>query len=594
MINTKRKYNLFYLVLRSISQYIRAAKMWAILEQGFTVLSSLSLLVGVLATQRLFDCISAVSSKESSYQQVVMALCFVAVVMICQQIFRGLSYYLLGYNSYKNVGIFMSELMLKLDRISAVHFDDSEFLDKLDQAKRCIEYEDYGYFSSNCLRMVTYYGVFFVTFTFYFFKLSPILPIIIVVSFIPAIFGQLFQVKYFIELEDTCAPLRRKLSYYQDAIISQETFKETRLLGAFNYFYHLFKDTLAILTSKAWDVEKKVTVLRLSLRMISLMGLGLSALILFNATMNNDITIGTFIAIFAALSEIFSIADELVSVYVSEASETLGKIAVYFKFLDMDEEDGTMNVVDFSKGIVANNISFSYLGETKKAIQDVSLTLSENESIAIVGENGAGKTTLVRLLIGLYQPDEGTIEIGGLDSRTTHPSSIFSQISGVFQQFMRYKMTLSENISISQPREEVNYHQIQEVLSAAHVSDNDLSLDTMLTTEFGGVDLSGGQWQRIAIARGLYRMNNLIVLDEPTAAIDPIEEERVFTQFKNLSSDKTTIYVTHRLASAKFADRIIVMDKGQIIDVGSHFELLSRNGKYTEMWQAQAEWYIRD
>lgn len=592
MNNKKSKFGVGYLIIRSIVQYIKTARAWAILEHGISMLSAFTLFLGILTTQRLFDLITEASYENISYKQVGFSLGIMAIVIIAQQIFRGIDKYLLGHVSYKNVGKFMAELMQKLSRVEPENFENPAFLDNIDKAKRCIEYEALGYFSSNCLRVFTYYGVFFLCVFLYFFRLSPTFPLIIIISFIPAILGQFIQIKIFKVLEDEIAPLRRQYNYYKEAISDQRYFKETRTLGAFLNFRKLFRDTHALLTNKSWKVEYKVTGIRISLGLISFIGFGVSALMLFNTTISGNITIGTFVAVFGVLSQIFSMADELTSIYVSEGSETLGKIEIYYNLLDMKEVDGNDGTVDLSKGIIAENISFSYNGTNKMAIDNVSLRISEGESIAIVGENGAGKTTLVRLLIGLYRPSSGKVLIGGLDTKKTHPNSIYKVISGVFQNFQRYKMTLLTNVSISNINQIQNSDKIRKVLKDCDF-DETMPLDTMLSTEFDGIDLSGGQWQRLAISRGLYRTHELIVLDEPTAAIDPIEEERIYQKFRDLSQNKTTILVTHRLASAKFADKIVVMDKGKILDIGKHDELIKNNGKYASMWKAQSSWYIR-
>jgi ATP-binding cassette subfamily B protein len=226
-------------------------------------------------------------------------------------------------------------------------------------------------------------------------------------------------------------------------------------------------------------------------------------------------------------------------------------------------------------------------------VDNVSIEIKPGETIAVVGENGAGKTTLVRLLTGLYTPTSGKITLNGMKTSEVNNKSLFDGISGVFQNFQRYKMTLGENIKIS---DFFNFYQTDLVLSESGVDfENNNTFpnekNTMLSREFDGIDLSGGEWQRVAIARGLYRRHNIIVLDEPTAAIDPIEESRIYRKFVEISKEKTAIIVTHRLGSTKIADRVIVMDKGKIINIGSHDELMQNCKLYSEMFNAQAVWY---
>ena len=183
--------------------------------------------------------------------------------------------------------------------------------------------------------------------------------------------------------------------------------------------------------------------------------------------------------------------------------------------------------------------------------------------------------------------------LGGLDI-AKYSFSVWEGISGVFQKYQRYKMTLRENVTISDMTMEVDENKIKSVLEEAGFEKDNVGLDDMLSPEFNGLDISGGQWQRVAIARGLYRVNGFIVLDEPTSAIDPIEETKIYKKFAELAKGKCALVVTHRIGSAKLADRIIVMDAGKVVDMGTHKELIARPGQYAKMWEAQAQWYERD
>jgi ATP-binding cassette subfamily B protein len=323
--------------------------------------------------------------------------------------------------------------------------------------------------------------------------------------------------------------------------------------------------------------------------------MGLSTFLLFLSTLNGTISVGAFAAIFAALGQIFDIMQSVMRWDINGITREVGKVTNFFRILDLPERTGIEGTHNFTKGIVVENVSFIYPGRDEHALSNVSLTITDGETIAIVGENGSGKSTLVRLLTGMYTPSEGRVLIGGLDTIFTAPSSIYYDISGVFQEYQRYKMTLFDNVIISNTKIEHDKSTVEEVLKDAgfKLDVNNIELDTMLSPEFEGIELSGGQWQRLAIARGLYRRNNFIVLDEPTAAIDPLEENMIFTQFKKLIKGKCAVLVTHRLGPARLANRIIVMDAGEIIDVGTHEELLSRPGKYADMWAAQVQWYER-
>jgi len=259
-------------------------------------------------------------------------------------------------------------------------------------------------------------------------------------------------------------------------------------------------------------------------------------------------------------------------------------------------EIGTNNdVPDWDQGgISANGLTFYYPKSLIPAIDTVSLTINKGETVAIVGENGSGKTTLVKLLCGLYKPDSGQVVIGGQDTIITNDAALFLTTSAVFQNYVRYhQLSLEENVKISE------YNSIRDVvpaLESAEIIYKDnftfpRGIETILSREFDGTEISTGQWQRVAMAKGVYRQHLFIILDEPTAAIDPLEETRIYKQFAKIAKEKTTLLVTHRLGSARIADKIIVMEHGKISEIGSHHELLKNGKKYAQMWNAQAYWY---
>jgi len=287
--------------------------------------------------------------------------------------------------------------------------------------------------------------------------------------------------------------------------------------------------------------------------------------------------------------------EELICRHIGGLSKEIGTVRNFLRFLDMPERKGTIERSSLDGGIVLENVSFRYPGAETNALENINLSIGKGETIAIVGQNGAGKSTLVKLLTGLYLPTEGTVKIGGVDTRNISLQSIYRGISGVFQKYQRYKMTLKENINIS----DLDYSDQKQLQAAVEKADLELSqetypqgYDTMLSREFDGVDLSGGQWQRIALARGFYRVHDLIVLDEPTAAIDPLEETRIYHKFAEISKGKTAVIVTHRLGSAKIADRIVVLDAGRVVAIGTHEQLMQEHGMYAKMYQAQAQWYV--
>lgn len=589
---TKDIRRLFCIVSRNSLQYFKKAGLWGVAEQVTAVFRALLWTIGIIVSHQLFDSITDSIGTQNGFNAVANYVITLILVVVAQQIASGLGQYLFSKVSYTNMGKFMSDFQKKLGRLPAILFEDPHFLDRIDKAKECLEYESLGHFASVCIQMITYYLIYLISVGGYLFSLSPFLLLIIFLSFIPAVIGQIIKAKNYVNLEDDIAPLRHQSDYYKKTITDIGFFKETRLLGAYSFFYNYFVSSLSLVIKKRWEIEKKMAVVQIGLGCISFIGLGLSILVLFRTTMDGTISIGAFTAVFIAISDVFSIIDELVSSHLGEASEVFAQVLNFYDVMDMDEAKESIKLPDFSNGVIAKEACFFYPGSCKPAINNVSLEIKDGETIALVGENGSGKTTLVRLLTGLYVPSSGEIRIGGICNIKETRGLMHTGISGVFQNYQRYKMTLADNVSISEPSQPPMIDKIKKALDNASFNTSIVDItQTILSPEFDGIDLSGGQWQRVAIARGLFRKSDFIVLDEPTAAIDPVEESLVFKRFKEIARGRTSIIVTHRLGSARFADRILVMENGQIVEEGTHAVLVERNGKYAKMWESQASWY---
>lgn len=488
----------------------------------------------------------------------------------------------------KEVG---SERNRKAARADVLCYEDSRFLDSIEKANKGMEASVRAYTMTLgiILTIVSYFGFM----GGYFWTIHPALLVMLFISFIP--FGIGSVVRYYVRrnLENEAAPYRRQADYYGRCISMREYVKETRLLGGFGYFYKKFQDCVEAVRRLSWKTTKKSEIVETTLRFFSMTGYIGTIILLFVFLLNGEVGIAAFAAVASSLD---AMADKMEILFRGDVADVVQDMTMarnYMEFLRMPEREGNKTVE--GRSVSFEDVSFTYPQSEKESIKHLSLELKPNETIAVVGENGAGKSTFAKLLLGLYTPTRGTVRIDGVDTRELDPQTGYENLSAVFQNYQRYKMSIRENVSISETSEDDDEARIRQVLAQAdwHIDEGRMTegLDTMLAKEFGGTDLSGGQWQRLAIARGLYRRHQLIVLDEPTAAIDPLEESAIYQKFAEISKGKKAVIITHRLGSARIADRILVLDHGELVESGTHAELLAAKGQYSRLYEAQARWY---
>lgn len=286
-----------------------------------------------------------------------------------------------------------------------------------------------------------------------------------------------------------------------------------------------------------------------------------------------------------SLKEIFSLRG-----YVSMFSKM---VLPYFKLLDLKYDYRPYKTLEFKKNISLENVSFKYPNSNSYALKNINLTINKGETIALVGRNGSGKTSLSKILLGLYIPTSGVVKIDGIEYKELGKmKDTYNWKSSVFQDYCKYPLTIRDNILISDPKIPFEYRDKKIDSLVNEVFKSPIDLNIQLGKAMGHRDLSGGQWQKLAISRALYRDYDFISLDEPTASIDPFQEKAIYQSFEGALEDKTGLIVTHRLGSIKYADRIIVLDAGSLIESGSHKKLLEDKGLYSRMWESQKNNYI--
>ncbi len=546
---------------------------------------------GVWFKQQLFDRAEQMTNG-GAFSAVLAAALFLCLFLIAQLGMNAVSTVLGNSFSLRLEQAAGDALNQKAAKIAPVTYEDNRFLDQIEKAGRGTEaaVQVFQLSLSLVLTMVSYFGFM----GRYLYTIRPMLTGMLLLSFVPYFFGAVVRYQVHKTMENHAAPFRRRGDYYGSCLTDREYAKETRMLGGYGYFFQKMKENLEMVRNLDWKTTRKSELVDILLRFLSMAGYVGTIVLLFYYLMTGKVGIGVFAAVASSLDGMSDTLERLFNFKVGDITRRLGLAENYLAFLHLPECEGS-NPFPEAKTVELRNVSFAYPNAAKNAVSGLSLTIRDGETVAVVGSNGAGKSTFTRLVLGIYRPTEGAVLLDGVDTRELQAGASAGKCSAVFQKFQKYKMTVSDNVILGNPAEEAQDDRIQETLVKADLRLDDRSFPqgayTLLSREFGGTDLSGGQWQRLAIARGLYRRHNLIVLDEPTSAIDPLEETRVYEKFAELSRDKTAVIITHRLGSAKIADRILVLDEGRLVEEGTHDELMKMQGHYYEMYQAQAKWY---
>lgn len=314
-----------------------------------------------------------------------------------------------------------------------------------------------------------------------------------------------------------------------------------------------------------------------------------------------EVQTAAYIAMIPALSTLSWRTSDAVELFVSLSKESafVSNLREFLSYTPKNEKAELISARNLSD-IEIKNMSFTYEGAEKPTLSNVNMSIRKGEKIAIVGHNGAGKTTLVKLIMGLYEASGGSITISGEDIRKYEPKSLHRRFGTVFQDLQVFALPLSHNVLMRKPKNEEERALVEDSLRKAQFGEKldtlEKGIDTMVTKEFdeNGMGLSGGEAQKIAIARVFARKPDIVILDEPSSALDPIAEYNMYKNMLTATDGETVIFISHRLSATRDADRIYMFEHGTVIEEGSHRELMELNGKYAEMWKLQAQNYLAE
>lgn len=586
-MKSKKRKGLLAGCLRSLKVVWKAAPGILLLHCCFTILHGLSWTLQVVFAQRFFDSAEQMVTQGTGYSGCMLALVAMILAYALSQVMNGVDnchsrILNLHVTKYVNLQIFR-----KIDTLSCAAFEDTQKLDQLNKAMN--GGENLMWIAVVLTDSIFFYTTYFLSMGAYLFTLKPILCVSILLVFLPSLCSNFIQLRTFRHLEDLSAPIRRECDYYEQCAAD---LKDTRILGITGYFRNLFSGALRQLNRLVFRAQLKKSMVDLSMKVITTIGYGGILLMIVVLVMRQEISVGAFVAVLASIISLFDFMEEVISQRIGWASENAAALENYLDFMDEPSQPRPTGPMPQNADIQLKDLSYRYPFANRNALNNIHLTIRHGETVAIVGENGSGKSTLCRILLGLYPPTRGELTIGGKPAETIDRQ----RDSAIFQNYNRYHMTLRENLHMSCTQRQATEEALLPICAEAGVDlqngSFDQGLDTMLGREFDGAELSGGQWQRVAIGRGLFRPSDFIVLDEPTSAIDPLQETRLYQEFMGICRDKTAVIVTHRLGSVKIADRIVVLKDGCLAEEGTHEELMALGGEYKRMFDAQSQWYV--
>ena len=490
-------------------------------------------------------------------------------------------------------------LMNKISSLDAVYFEDPEYYNTLTKANHSLWrvndfFWQFTFFLGQAISVLVIISALF-TFNW-------LIVLLITGAAIPSIIFAFRASKMVWGAFDSASPISREANYYRQLMIDKpEAVKEIRLFGLKYHFLGKFDNLFVQFINSQEKAAKKELGLYILIGIIEGSLSVLAAWLVVKSFLNSQISIGELTFFWALLFQFAEHARWMVRM-IGELNQSATFITPFIKILGFkstikEAENPKVFPSEIKRGIEFRNVSFYYPTSKNPTLNNFNLKINPGESIALVAQNGSGKTTLIKLLTRLYDVNEGEILIDGANIKEYPISDLHKNIGVIFQDFMKYESSIEENIGYGKIANMKSKDKIHSASLKAEAYDFIKDLSKKYKTHLGktlkeeGTELSVGQWQKIALARAFFKDAQILCLDEPTAAVDAKAEYQLFQKFENLTKGKITILISHRFSTVRMADKIILIEKGRIVEQGSHNELLRKSGKYSKLFRMQAESY---
>lgn len=566
-------------------------------KKYFNIIILLAILNGIIPIASLLSSQNLINSIQINYNgdfnNILKAFILVIICGLAQNIIVSIySYYDSIYNQLIQ-NTLSQKIIKKANKLKLSSFEDSKVYDKISRAQEEVEYRPYATFKS-IINLVTSLitlistSIILVSWSRYSFLVLAIIPIISLYYMM-----KIGYLKFNIIYERT--EKKRKIWYFNYVTTHDVSVKEIKLYNLGDYFLKSHKE----ICDEMFLQDKKISKKRLICDYIfSILSNGVNYIMIFFVVKEafiGKILLGDATGLIKAI-ELFRDNSRQISETIFSMYDNMLYIKLIYEYFEMEEEseeaDITESIGNNIESIEFKNVSFKYPNKKEYALYNVSFKINKGDVVALVGENGSGKSTLVKLITRLYEPTSGEIRINDKSVKKIAKKELRKNIGVVFQDYNKYEMTLKENIFFGDLEKKDNNKEILECCEMGQVNTFIDKLPKGLDSQLGlwftdGSQLSGGQWQKISIARAFFRKSPVYILDEPSSALDPKAENELFNKLATLVNDKIGMFITHRFVNTSFANKIIVLDNGKLVEEGNQNELLQRKGRYYELYKIQ-------
>lgn len=562
-------------------------------------ISSIIAPFSILIQKEIIDQISNLNSEIIKFKWIIILLIIYTFLVYTSEFLKEYQDYIFLKITYTVNYVLKSLMNNKLIKIPLKEFEDSSFYDTLNLSGQALQgngikvVQNLINIIGSIISLITLFGILT--------SLHWSLPIAIFLSTLPGIVIVMISKFKGYRMERELSANDRELSFTESLFFDKRSLREIKIYNS----GHFLNSKWNKLYNFAVDKKMKLAFWELknnsgAMLIIQVANIGVSIFLVYQV-FGNGLTIGSYVALVTAITTmqgIFARIGGNLSVIFEIAIYNNALLTILGYEVEENEKDETQLLkIDRIESIYLKDATFCYPNSKVKVLDSVTFKINRGDRVSIVGNNGSGKTTLAYCLMGLYDLDSGVLEINGVPIAEVNKKTYFKKISIIFQDFTKYKYSLRENITIGNVEEIHADKKMEHILNNVglnnKVKDLVYGLDTYLAKDLpDGTEFSGGEWQKVAISRAFIKDAEMILLDEPTAALDPKSELKIFELFHDLSKDKTTLTISHRIGPTRRSNAIIVMDKGKIVEKGTFEELLINKGLFYEMYNSQSQWYI--